>query len=269
MRAARRRRATRPASAPRVVATIAMFQPEIATTWLAPTAVNAAARSRSTRSRSPMRIPDARPASGSGIARPSAASAPRRRPSRVRARVARGRDDLDRPRPDDPGRPDPREVGAVLTLGAGLELAVDRDVVAGDHDRPGREGRGEARRGRAGELHDGGPVALPERPDAHDHGRPRTVTGGQGDIRGRERRRRHEQPDGERAGPGRDRDEGQAERPPAGDRGHEPAHRGERAGAQEDGHDEPGPRSRLRTRGASAAPTAPTASRPLMPVSGP
>ena len=45
---------------------MAMFQPEMATTWLTPAVVNAAARSRSTRSRSPMRMPAARPASGSG-----------------------------------------------------------------------------------------------------------------------------------------------------------------------------------------------------------
>ena len=38
------------------------LQPEMATTWLTPAAVNAFARSRSTRSRRPMRIPAARPA---------------------------------------------------------------------------------------------------------------------------------------------------------------------------------------------------------------
>ncbi len=40
MRTLRRRRANRPASAPTLAATIAMFQPEIATTWLTPAVVN-------------------------------------------------------------------------------------------------------------------------------------------------------------------------------------------------------------------------------------
>ena len=52
--------------APTSAATIAMFQPEIATTWLTPAVVKSAARSRSTRSRRPMRMPAASPASGSG-----------------------------------------------------------------------------------------------------------------------------------------------------------------------------------------------------------
>ena len=88
--ATRRRRATLPATAASVVATMAMFQPEIATTWVAPTVVNAADRSRSTRSRRPMRIPLARPASGSGIARWMARSAPRRSPSSDRLRSPLG-----------------------------------------------------------------------------------------------------------------------------------------------------------------------------------
>ena len=54
---------------------MAMFQPEIATTWLTPAAVKAFARSRSTRSRRPMRMPAARPASGSGSARASPSAA--------------------------------------------------------------------------------------------------------------------------------------------------------------------------------------------------
>ena len=53
-------------AAPTSPATIAMFQPEIATTWLTPAVAKSAASVRSTRSRSPMRIPAARPASGSG-----------------------------------------------------------------------------------------------------------------------------------------------------------------------------------------------------------
>ena len=64
--AVRRRRPRRPATAATAAATMAMFQPEMATTWLTPAVVNASATSRSTRSRSPMRMPAARPASGSG-----------------------------------------------------------------------------------------------------------------------------------------------------------------------------------------------------------
>jgi hypothetical protein len=80
--AARRRRASRPANAATEAATIAMFQPEIATTWLAPAVVKSAASARSTRSRSPMRMPAASPASGSGIDRVSAAADSRRSRSR-------------------------------------------------------------------------------------------------------------------------------------------------------------------------------------------
>ena len=80
----RRRRPSRPVIAPIAAATMAMFQPEIATTWLTPAVVNAAARSRSTRSRRPIRIPAASPASGSGRTRVSASPAPRRRASRRR-----------------------------------------------------------------------------------------------------------------------------------------------------------------------------------------
>ena len=84
----RRRRPSRPVNAAIAVATMAMFQPEMATTWLTPAAVNAAARSRSTRSRSPMRIPAARPASGSGRTWVNASAAPRRRSSSWRRRSA-------------------------------------------------------------------------------------------------------------------------------------------------------------------------------------
>ncbi len=72
-------RRARPARrAPTSPATIAMFQPEMATTCERPVAVNAAARSRSTRSRSPTRIPAASPAAGSGSARARELPAARR-----------------------------------------------------------------------------------------------------------------------------------------------------------------------------------------------
>ena len=82
---ARRRRAIPPAIAASVEATIAMFQPEIATTWLAPAVVKSAARSRSTRSRRPIRTPAARPDSGSGMARAIPSAAPSRRLTSVAA----------------------------------------------------------------------------------------------------------------------------------------------------------------------------------------
>ena len=99
-RTRRSRRSSRPTGggarddrpcAPIAAATIAMFQPEMATTWLTPAVVNAAARSRSTRSRRPMRMPAARPASGSGRTRVSASPAPRRSASRRRPRSSRRR----------------------------------------------------------------------------------------------------------------------------------------------------------------------------------
>ena len=75
---------------------MAMFQPEIATTWLTPAVVNAAARSRSTRSRRPIRIPAASPASGSGRTPVSASgcAAPKRLEPTRRVIVVPG-DDLD------------------------------------------------------------------------------------------------------------------------------------------------------------------------------
>jgi hypothetical protein len=81
----RRRRPSDPPSAPTAAATIAMFQPEIATTWLTPAAVKSAASSRSTRSRRPIRMPAARPASGSGSTLASAVAALRRTVSRAAA----------------------------------------------------------------------------------------------------------------------------------------------------------------------------------------
>ena len=81
----RRLRPSFPANAPTAAATIAMFQPEMATTWLTPAVVKSAARPRSTRSRRPMRIPAASPASGSGRTDARADPAERRSSSRARA----------------------------------------------------------------------------------------------------------------------------------------------------------------------------------------
>lgn len=76
---ARRRRDRRRIRAATTPATIAMFQPEMATTWLTPAAVKAAARARSTRSRNPTRMPAASPASGSGRTRARPSPVARRR----------------------------------------------------------------------------------------------------------------------------------------------------------------------------------------------
>jgi hypothetical protein len=70
-------RGTRRSSAANTDPTSAMFQPLMATTWLIPDRAKASATSRGTRSRSPIRIPDARPACGDGRVRAST-SAPAR-----------------------------------------------------------------------------------------------------------------------------------------------------------------------------------------------
>ncbi len=82
VRIVRLRRPSLPPSAATDAATIAMFQPEMATTWLIPAVVKSAATSRSTRSLRPMRIPAASPASGSGSARARASAEERRSCSR-------------------------------------------------------------------------------------------------------------------------------------------------------------------------------------------
>ena len=120
----RRRRRSRPASAAIAAATIAMFQPEIATTWLTPAVVNAAARSRSTRSRSPIRMPAASPASGSGSTRGERRGGVL--PERFRALRPVGRRALHRHRAcaERADRPDPFEVVAVRRVGSWPDRAL-------------------------------------------------------------------------------------------------------------------------------------------------
>ena len=67
--ALRRRLNIPPRSAATVAATMAMFQPDIATMWLTPAVVKSVATSLSTRSRNPIRIAAASPPSGSGRTR--------------------------------------------------------------------------------------------------------------------------------------------------------------------------------------------------------
>ena len=150
---ARPARAARRGARPTSPATRAMFQPEIATTCERPVAVNAAARSRSTRSRSPTRIPAARPAAGSGSARASASPAARRVRSRSDGRVAGAAEDGERRRSQRPGdAAAPQEV-AVAALGRGR-----RPARRGEPRSPGstagiagrRDGEGQCRVGRRG-----------------------------------------------------------------------------------------------------------------------
>ncbi len=103
---------------PSAAMTIAMFHPEIATTWLRPVATKSAVTGLGTRSRIPSRIPAARPAAGSGTASRKDASAPARSAAseapgpasgeaRPRARISSDpaipRATSDRPYPSSPG----------------------------------------------------------------------------------------------------------------------------------------------------------------------
>ena len=91
-------------AAPRRAATIAMFQPEMATTWLTPAVAKSAASVRSTRSRSPMRMPAASPASGSGNDRRSASPAASRATWRPRGGASSSRSSRASRLPDAPVR---------------------------------------------------------------------------------------------------------------------------------------------------------------------
>ena len=113
---------------------MAMFQPEMATTWLAPAVVNAAARSRSTRSRSPISTPAASPASGSGMDRSRPSAAARRNPSSVRPSESSAGTQLERVGAQGADRPDPGEVRAVVVGEAAVGL--DRAARRGRRARP-------------------------------------------------------------------------------------------------------------------------------------
>ena len=153
---------------PTAAATIAMFQPEIATTWLTPAVVKSAATSRSTRSRSPMRIPAASPASGSGRTRVSASPASRRQPSSsVPGSTGRSSTSIDRASsvPHAPRRSRYRPYGL---SGRGRARPSTDDPIA-RLDRPGsaaasrRPGTRSGRRTRSGASRPGGPRAATRR----------------------------------------------------------------------------------------------------------
>ena len=165
---ARRRRPSRPAMAPTAAATIAMFQPEIATTWLTPAVVKSAATSRSTRSRRPMRMPAASPASGSGRTRVSVSPASRRQPSRsVPGSTGRSSTSM-RPRVERAPRTEPLEVAAVGAVRARPGASLDDDAITGLDRRVARQRGGEperrsSRRRRSGASRPGGPRAATRR----------------------------------------------------------------------------------------------------------
>ena len=158
-----------------------MFQPEIATTWLTPAVVKAAARSRSTRSRRPMRIPDASPACGSGRARVRASSPARRMPSIVEAGPpasptiarsvvaerpvhARCRPGSGRSRRRTAARIGPR----VATIRPGPDRRVARQRRGDPDDRRARARPAPPGPGRGGQLEGRDLLAVPRRPDARD-----------------------------------------------------------------------------------------------------
>jgi hypothetical protein len=155
-------------------ATIAMFQPEIATTWLTPAVVNAAARSRSTRSRRPIRMP-------------AAGSAPQSLQSTTE--IVGCWFDHERPGRQRADRPDPLEVLPVCRVGTFPDRPVDHDRVARDHDGisgkrcrdpdHGTFARGAERRGL---------LAVARRTDRFDDHLPRAATVGRRLERGRGRR---------------------------------------------------------------------------------
>ena len=191
-----------------------MFQPEIATTWLTPAVVNAAARSRSTRSRSPIRMPAARPASGSGRTRARASAAPRRSSSRRRP----GSSDAGRTtsvREDErPGGPDPEQIGAVGRLRPRPDGPFDRDPVTRDDDRVAGQGRRDTERafgtGRRGQRRGLRPVA--RRTGRLDDELPRTIAVGRS-IERRRPGRDDREADRDQAGAERDRQQGRDAEP--------------------------------------------------------
>ena len=147
----RRRRPRRPAHAPTAAATIAMFQPEMATTWLTPAVVNAAARSRSTRSRNPIRIPAASPASGSGRTRRERIAGPASPAFEDPACIGRaafpGSLDGQRVRAERAIRLDPPQVRAIGRVRRRAHGTFDRDRVARDDRRVAGQGGRDADRG--------------------------------------------------------------------------------------------------------------------------
>ena len=176
---------------PTTAPTRQMFQPLMATTWLRPVVVKLSATSRATRSRRPTRMPDARPAIGSGNTFASAASAMARSrsampkgsagaPATVRCVDAHGRHDVD-------AGEVPRELAAILANR--FDGVVERDAVGGDdHGIPRQPGVDPPRTAQVPSRGSSRPG--PPRPGASPvAGRPRS-TRGSGPGRSTDRRQR-------------------------------------------------------------------------------
>ena len=143
-------------TAPTRPATIAMFQPEIATTWLAPAVAKSAASERSTRSRSPIEDPGGE--AGLRLRQREAEGVTGRVAHRLERETGRRRQDGHGPRVQAPGRPGPPEVLAVaVVIRRRPEAAADLDGVAGADRRE----RGQRRR-----HADGGRIRTGHRPRA-------------------------------------------------------------------------------------------------------
>ncbi len=125
------------------------------------------------------------------------------------ARIVGRGSDVEGPRRQRPGGPDPEEVRAIGRVGPRPDRAGHDHAVAGDDDRVAGKRRGDTERsigiGRSGERGGLSPVAWG--PGRLDDERPRPVTVGR-DIEGRRPGGDHGQSDGDQAGPKRDGEQG-------------------------------------------------------------
>ncbi len=168
--------------------------------WLTPAVVNAAARSRSTRSRSPMRMPAASPASGSGSARVERlSSGPAESLDRVEGAADRA-DHLERPDRDGPDGADPAQVGPVpaVVVRQGSKPAGHGHPVPRHDRRVARQGGRHAGLGWL-QLEGARLVPVARRADADDGRAPVPVARDREVRRGGRRHDREPQGDDERA----------------------------------------------------------------------
>ena len=226
-------------------ATIAMFQPEIATTWLAPAVAKSAARSRSTRSRSPRgcqrRGPPRVPGARAGARR-------RRRPAQRLQREPAGGEDRQLPRVEACRDPGPSQVLAVRVALRRRAGGRRPDAIAGrpPGTRAASRRPAPSRASLAGEPCD----LVPFRGAPTDSTTAGPWTALLGQRRRRRRRRADEHPQRQQRGPAADRPGGRAGSPSS------PACRGPARGA-------PGPRRAATTAGTPARrPTRPPRPRP-------
>ena len=225
--------------------------------------MKSAARSRSTRSRSPTTIPAARPASGSGMAVVSAVAAPRRRRSRTFAGPALGGADLERASAKRARDAGPAEVVAVwIVVRRRPDAARYGDHHPGLDRREARQCRGEPGAVRLRQAEGRHLAAVADRPDGLDGRLPRAAADREFGGRGR-RRGQKDQPDRERQPADR------RDRQPAGAAADAPA-TSRSSGRRPPGSRRAGRRRAAPTDGAaSAATTDPRASQPLAGISEP